>query len=303
MAIIEHTIKMAHYEEEIAILEAQGKLAPEVIAKLHETFNWLASIDPTKFVPGSNNGNNNSNGIKFKGYGNEVVNTVNTISDALKTANDLLKKYKDDSLNPYQKDLAQFHEEWDTIFTSLGRGSEIMDQYYISLSKLNERYTSDLKDFKDELNFDSFSGKTIDEQFSETLSNWEKLSGALSAGDLSKSGEFREQGQKALELLSKINGTTSSEFGNLRDRILHEIDSVIDSSSYGNSQNDMVNILDENKQINDDILDAVNLQSAREVARLDDMVSLLGGVNTYLEQSVELLQQLPTGSADRVNFG
>ncbi len=305
MAILEHTIKMAHYKEEIESLKAQGKLAPEVIAKLEDTFKWLSGVDPTKFI-GSNSGGGigggNNKEIRFKGYGNEITNTVNTLSDSLQRANDLLKKYKDDSLNPYQKDLAQFHEEWDTIFTSLGHGSEIMDQYYISLSKLNERYTSDLKDFKDDLNFDSFSGKTIDEQFSLTLSNWERLSGALSAGDLSKSGEFREQGQRALELLAKINGTTSTEFGNLRDRIEHQIDDVLGNSLYngtyggGNQQNDIANILNQGSQINSDILDAVNLQSSREVARLDDVVELLG-------QTVQLLQQPPLENTERVNFG
>lgn len=50
LAILEHTLKMAQYQKEIAALEAEGKLAPEVMAGLRAAYDFLAGIDPTKFV-------------------------------------------------------------------------------------------------------------------------------------------------------------------------------------------------------------------------------------------------------------
>lgn len=48
MAIIEHTLKMAHYAAEIEILRLKGDLTAEEMAALQAAFDYLKTIDPTK---------------------------------------------------------------------------------------------------------------------------------------------------------------------------------------------------------------------------------------------------------------
>lgn len=306
MATLEHTLKLEHYRAEIEILKAQGKLAPEIIAKLEGAFNFLQGIDPSKFVNrsgggiGGGGGDNDNDSTDpyawvkrsttFKGYTDAVTTGIDSISDSLREAQSLLTRYTDDAMTPYLRAQRDFNREWALIFSQLGRGPEVMSIFNSSLARLNEQFSTPLKDLYDEISGGAFGGMSIDEQFAQTFANWEELSRGIRGGDLSLSDEYAAQGRRALELLGRIGGTTAFEYGELRDRLREELGGVLGASggSSGGSQGQ--------EAMAARIADSINTQGTRQVNRLGDVVDRLDTLVTVMGTPIQPRQRTNFGS-------
>jgi len=282
-AILEHELKVENYRIEIEKLKAEGRIAPAMIEGFEKALNWFASQDPTRFVPGGS-GNLADDGRRFRGYGDDVVTTINNVGEALKNAQDLLQKYKDQGLDPYHTALRDLDRDFEQIFAQLGRGPEVMTEYNEALARINEEYSADLREFYSDLKTGPYTSDTIDQQFSSALANWERLSTAIRSGDLSKASDYREEGQRTLDLLSKIGGTTSKVFGDLRDRITGELEGVLGISSTQSPQQQMAALLSDNKSISSNILSAVSTTGTQQVSRLDSIIGRLDSAVDTLDQ-------------------
>lgn len=86
MAILEHEMRLANYALTIAQLETEGRLTEAQIAKFHEMFNFLSSIDPTKFIvpPTSPVANDNfSSSYSSSGESESLPDVLSRIQDKL----------------------------------------------------------------------------------------------------------------------------------------------------------------------------------------------------------------------------
>lgn len=291
MATLEHTLKLEHYRTEIDILKAQGKLAPEIIAKLEDAFRFLEGIDPSKFIVtgGSGGGSGDDpastdpyywvkHSTTFKGYTDAVVTAVDSVSDSLREAQALLTRYTDDAMNPYLRAQRDFNREWALIFAQFGQGPEIMSVYNDSLARLNEQFSEPLQDMYDEISRGAFGGVSIEDQFAQTFANWEALSAGIRGGDLSLSDEYREQGTRALELLGRIGGSTSAGYGELRDRLRSELGAVlgVNPGTSGSS------VADSQAAFASTVAESINTQGTKQFNRLGEVVERLDTLVTVM---------------------
>lgn len=87
MAIIEHTLKVANYRIEFEILKANGTLSAEVLATLGRAIDFVAGIDPTKFVlpdVGDLGGSGGDSG--FSSTASNVQSELEALREAFKKA-------------------------------------------------------------------------------------------------------------------------------------------------------------------------------------------------------------------------
>lgn len=88
-ALLEHEMRLANYALTIAQLEAEGRLAPEVIAKFKEMYDFFAGIDPTLFIggdgvsPGPEEGSGVSSYSSLADQSNELYDILNSVRDTL----------------------------------------------------------------------------------------------------------------------------------------------------------------------------------------------------------------------------
>lgn len=160
MAILEHTLKMEHYRAQIAILKAQGVLAPEIIATLEESFRFLESIDISAIYPFDVN-------MRFKGYDN-VIDATDRFGDELKRARDLLKKYQTDGLDPLTRNLQAIVADFRIIRDQLGDTQDVMTSY----ARAVNRALSDFLDPITSLQRDLFFGES---STAGVLDKWQQI--------------------------------------------------------------------------------------------------------------------------------
>lgn len=106
LAIFEHQVKMANYARELAILEAEGRLTQD----LQSAFDFLAQIDPTKFIPQVSN-DNQSTESEFSGY-SSVTSVVSDFENLLKSVQDKLAEW---GRIPLSESLSKAHEMTDSF--------------------------------------------------------------------------------------------------------------------------------------------------------------------------------------------
>lgn len=84
LAIIEHTLKVAHYRAEFAILQANGSLSQEILAMLGRAIDFVAGVDPTKFMDESRN--SASANDNFSSSVDSTANELDRLRESLKSA-------------------------------------------------------------------------------------------------------------------------------------------------------------------------------------------------------------------------
>lgn len=305
MAVLEHTLKLEHYRAEIEILKAQGKLAPEIIAALDDAFHFLESIDPRDFVPGGGNnggGRGNYDWIRnpqtFQGYADNVASGIDTISDSLREAQDLLTRYTDDAMNPWLKAQRDFNREWALIFAQFGQGPEIMSVYSDSLDRLREQFNEPLQDMYDQITQGAFGGVSIESQYQQALANFEALSSAVRGGDLSQSQAYRDQSENLLELLSHIGGSSAGgAYSDLRDRIRGELQTVLGINPTVTNGGLSANGPSASNSSAQQIVGALNTSGSAQVRRIGDVVTAVNRLADVIQN------QRPSRGGRGINWG
>ncbi len=154
LAIFEHELKMAQYQREIGILEAEGKLAQGVIDSLKIGLNFLSGIDPTKFI--GNFANDNSG----TGSGMDLSYSATGSYSGYEDYTDLLAKIREQLAEwnriPLGESLSRAHEITDSfnaLLADIEKLKEInaLNPEIIALSaQAQESYKNLVKGFIDE---------------------------------------------------------------------------------------------------------------------------------------------------------
>ncbi len=221
MAMLEHMLALENYQVTIAKLKAEGKIAPEVIAGFERAYNFLAGLDwETVFNPPGSGGDGAGGsgpytGPVFQGY-EDVNTTISSVSDSLEEMTDLLQRYRDQGLSPYQLALRDLNRDFDRIRLTLGNTAEVTGEYQSALSRLREEYLGSMNEFYDTITTGPMSGLSVEQQYDSAIDNWNRLTAAISStGDLSLGDDAVEAAQQAEELFAQLYGTSTGGYQQL----------------------------------------------------------------------------------------
>lgn len=226
MALLEHTLNLENYRVRIAALEAEGKLAPEVLSKIRAAFNYLESIDPAEWVTGGGGaggvGDGPYNGPVFQGY-DDPATTINEVADAIANATDLLRRYQDEGMDPYQLRLRDLNAEFAQIRLALGDTPEVMGEWSEAIERLRDEFNEPFQDLANDLTTGEMSGTSLEDRFAAQMASWEQLTAAVASGDRGLADEAADAARELLDLRESLSGTTTGGYAILRSQILQRL--------------------------------------------------------------------------------
>lgn len=88
MAYIEHTLKIAHYQAEFAILKANGSLSEAILSTLGKAIDFVSGIDPLAFIGNVSNEAISVQSEKFTKSVDSTVGDLEKLKEAFKAAKD-----------------------------------------------------------------------------------------------------------------------------------------------------------------------------------------------------------------------
>lgn len=282
MAVLEHTLKMENYRAEIAILKAQGKLAPEIVAALEKSFTFLDSIDISVSPTGDPAYPFDVN-IRFQGYDN-VVDASDRFADALNKAKDLLKKYQTDGLDPLTRSLQTINADFEEIRKQLGNTPEVMIAYSQAIKAAYDQFLSSIRQTQEDLFFGELSPVDTMSQWQKALADFGEAQLKFRQGDLNIVGDVPEIVQRLLGLAREVIPIGSEAYKDIfidANKFLNEIlamqpddlgsavnpmnvSGMADLKSIGEYQ---IDYLERILRSSDRVAEAVEMMDAREVAR------------------------------------
>lgn len=301
MAIIEHVLKMEHYRTEIAILKAAGKLAPEVLATIEKAFNFLSTIDPTKFI---GTGGAGSTGVvdtesqmwmRWREKQREAAKAAEKFADSIKEAKDLLQRYLDEGISPLQQTLNQINTDFDKITKALGNTPEIINAKNKAIERAMNEAFEGISDFYESILFGSDSFLGVQEQFDVAMSQFTGLANQISSGDFSKLEDLESLLPDLWDLATRMFGTSTGGFSEFRVMMLESLNNLLTGAGVsitdwlnGQLNTDGViadvlpftssNIMPDTKEIvlsNNHIADVIDMTSVRQERLLQRANDLL----------------------------
>lgn len=142
MAILEHELKMADFAITIAQLEAEGKVSKENLDIIHTAYDFLAGIDPTKFIlPTTTPDIANDN---FGGYSGGATDTW---TDKLKAVQDTLEEW---ARIPLSDSLAKAHEMTDSFDKLMKDVQELLPLGWNYTEQAQKAFRAMVDDFIDD---------------------------------------------------------------------------------------------------------------------------------------------------------
>lgn len=142
MAIMEHELRLIQYAKDIAVLEAEGKLAPEVLATLKEGLAFLEGIDPTKFINPQTTANDNDD----YSY-SSTSNSFEDLSSVLKSVQDKLAEW---NRVPLSETLQRAHELTDSFDTLMEDVRKLIPTGYNYTALAQEAFRNMVRGFIDD---------------------------------------------------------------------------------------------------------------------------------------------------------
>lgn len=143
MAILEHGLRMENYRVTIAQLEAEGRVSAEVIAAFKKGYDFLAAIDPTKFITPANDNDRNGGG-----------DSVSYVSQAYDDFQDRLKKVQDTLAEwnrvPLSETLSRAHELTDSFSSLMEDVNKLIPYGWNYTAQAQEAYRKLVRDFIDD---------------------------------------------------------------------------------------------------------------------------------------------------------
>lgn len=213
-AILEHVLKMAHYQAEIELLRAQGNLAPEIMKALDDAFHFLQTIDPTKFMPGSSNGStNNAGSAGFDRMQKEAEDAY----DAIKAALETLRKYQSDELDPFTKAIQEINDDFISIRKALGNTSEVIATFNKALQRTVDEYLQPIIDSQRDLFYGSNSTASVEQQWMTIRQQQSDIMKRFRSGDLSVLEDIPDFGNQLLDLTAQMSPRGSQGFRSISD--------------------------------------------------------------------------------------
>lgn len=214
MAILEHTLKMEHYRAEIALLKAEGRLAPEVIAALEAAFEFLRGIDPTKpsVPPAPDDPYKTPGQLARERAADVAADNARLLADILSKARDALRRYQEVGLDPLTRNLQRIVGDFRMIRGALGDTAEVMSAYARAVQNAIDEFLQPIRDVQRDL----FYG---DQTVADTLTQWEQIQADFAqaqarfrSGDLSGVDEIPDLVQQLLAIAQQVTPTGSQGY-------------------------------------------------------------------------------------------
>jgi predicted amino acid-binding ACT domain protein len=241
MAILEHTLKMVHYQEEIEILRAQGKLAPEVMAALDKSFQFLSGIDPTRFITGGAGGGETQQDL-INAVAARQEQAAQDALDALHRAQESLRSYQDDGLDSLTRSLRKINDDFVLIRRSLGNTPEVINTFNQAVHRAVQDFLQPVVDSQRDLFYGENSTVGTMDQWSRMQQEEATLMARFRAGDLSVVGQLSSFGQQFMSLAEQVLPHGSMGFAQISDQwnqFLTEVQQNAPDMAMGSALNPM----------------------------------------------------------------
>lgn len=175
MAILEHGLRMENYRLTIAQLEAEGRVSAEVIAAFKKSYDFLAGIDPTKFIsPAANDNDRNSNSSDSVSY---VSQAYDDFQDRLKKVQDTLAEW---NRVPLSETLSRAHELTDSFSALMEDVNKLIPYGWNYTAQAQEAYKKLVRDFvNDTLGEFEESGSAIENELLAVRDRFIDITAAL----------------------------------------------------------------------------------------------------------------------------
>lgn len=199
-------LEIAGYKLAIAEIAAKAELLGITVAQLDRMRELLGEIEGL--------------GPPQVGGGTGSVGGVTDLQRERERALETLQGFLDLDLTPYERDLKRLTETFDELRATLGNTAEVQRAWMLALEDLNDRYTSQIRDYLDTLR-DPLLNPV------ESVAALEERFRALAAtGDLSQSGELMQLAEQLQAAYLAAYGSASAEGGGFSG-LLDMIESVI----------------------------------------------------------------------------
>jgi hypothetical protein len=308
MAILEHTLKMIHYHQEIEILRASGKVSAEVMAQLDAAMKALDGIDPNGLPGAANDNGPTASGAAYNSKMEQMAKANQAYIDKLKSARDLLKKYQDahaDQESQLSKALRQINEDFKTIRESLGNTPEVIAQFNIAIRDAFKQALSGIQAFYDSLTTGENAYLTTEQQYEAAKAEYNRLLSEIQSGDYSELDKLDEAGQEFITLLGQMFGTSTSGFTDIKEEVIKQLREIL---SLGDSYNPNVpnpNVIQFPTQLTDgmnenvlatkNIATVLNTRGTRQEQLLSNIVDAVGNLADEI--------RVTTGSGVYLTYG
>lgn len=245
LAIIEHILNVENYRTRIALLKAEGKIAPEIMAQLEKAFGMIEKINPLSLL-GGGGGDGEDEGklthddwLSGRLYWSDgrwrrrVIDPMGDTSSAMEDARNLLKKYKDSGKDSLTSRLQEINEDFIKITSALGNTADIIAEKNEAIRDAYDDAFSGIRDFYEDLLVGSTSHLSTQEQYTAALSRYNSLVSRLQAGDLSAIENLENILPDLEGLAEKMFGTSTGGFADFRSAVLSDLQGVFASLGIG----------------------------------------------------------------------
>lgn len=242
-AILEHTLKMAHYRAEIDLLIAQGRLTDKNRQILEDAFKVLEGIDPTALLGGGG-----SPTAQMTGGLNNLIEAADRFNETARKARDeansLLDKYRPGQRKGPLSEINQIFTDFSKIREVLGNTPEVVGLFRSSLQDAINNLLDNVRRSQEEMFFSDLNPADVftkwnaaNDQFLQVKAKWE-------AGDIGVADDAVEAVRRLREITREISPSGSSEYANmfnLTEEFLNSIGalSVDDVIQLGSANNPM----------------------------------------------------------------
>lgn len=295
MAILEHTLKMEHYRAEIAILEAEGKLAPDVLKGLKDAFGLLSTFNPADLF---GNSVDNAGESWYAAQAEAAQNYLQVAAEAAKAvteATEMLNDYQSQGKSRLQRDLEKINEDFTKIIASLGETPAVIGAMNEAIERAYDEALSGVQDLYDSLlNGGSNSSSTIAQQFQLTQSGYDAIMAEVQSGDYTNMDRLGDMGQNLVDLFGQMYGTSTQAFQDFRSQELARLAKVLNIGSFNETPNNVLQFPREvmetsraNVDATNKVADVINIRGARQEALLLRLSDGLNGLVTVLNNQTE----------------
>lgn len=224
MAILEHQLKLAHYRTEIGILKAQGVLSLETLNLLEGALKFLEGIDPTKFLDPSST----PSGDLYNKKRDDIAKAQEEYVKKMKSAIDLLEKYKSSGMDPLTRALKQINDDFTQIREALGNTPEVLTAFNNAIRDAFEQALSGIRDFYNGLRSGEQSNLTTAQRYMAAMSNYNRILAEVQSGDYSELSDLAGAGQTYIDLLAQMYGTSTQGFEGIRQQVLAQLEALLE---------------------------------------------------------------------------
>lgn len=219
MAILEHTMKMANYEKEIAILKAEGRLNDEQMSAIEAAFNFLKGIDPTKFVPGpATTGLTPTGQALIDAINQRQADEANQLAEALKRARESLNKYKDDGLDPLTRNMKEIFSDFSDIKRYMGSTPEVISTFNQAVARAIDDFLEPIRQTRRDLFYGESSAVDTMTKWDRLQQEAELLKSRFRSGDLTSVEEINDVTDQIMDMLGDVVPMGSDRYSEIQEQ-------------------------------------------------------------------------------------